>query len=165
LKSCCKTITITQILNAMEISKEAIIDKTHYGLKIYAYILKQYYPESVLSLKGRDCGITRNPFNGGKTTLQINIIDNVARHYDTQLKDFAGDVFDFAYYHFKVLDEQVLLNKINEVLHLRIDEKKDFYGRKERQPTVALSKIAKQAPPVFSYFNKSVCNIIPSRKS
>ena len=149
----------------MEISKKAIIEKTHYGLKVYAYILKQYYPESVLSLKERDCGITRNPFNGGKSTLQINIIDNVARHYDTELKDFSGDVFDFAYYHFKILDEQVLLNKINEVLHLRIDEKKDFYGRKEWQPAVALPEIAKPAPPVFSYFNKPVSNIIPRRQA
>ena len=56
----------------MEISKESILKKTHYGLNIYAYVLRQYYPKStVLSLKGRDCGITRNPFNGGKSTLQI----------------------------------------------------------------------------------------------
>lgn len=149
----------------MEISKEAILNKTHYGLRIYAYILKQYYPESVLSLKGMDCGITRNPFNGGKSTLQINIIDNVARHYDTELKDFSGDVFDFAYYHFKVLDEPALLKKINETLHLRIDKKKDFFGREEWQPAVALPEIVKPAPPIFSYFNKPVTNIIPSRQA
>ena len=42
----------------MEISREAILDKTHYGLKIYAYVLRQYYPnQTVLSVKGRDCGI------------------------------------------------------------------------------------------------------------
>ena len=86
----------------MEISREAILNKTHYGLKIYAYVLRQYYPETtVLSVKGRDCGITRNPFNGGKETLRIHIDGVIATHRDTELKTFNGDVFDFAKYHFK----------------------------------------------------------------
>ncbi len=110
----------------MEISKQNILDKTHYGLNIYAYVLRQYYSNSsVLSLKGRDCGITRNPFNGGKQTLQINIVDNVARHYDTELADFKGDVFDFASYHFKIIEEQDLLQKINELMHLNLEVKQD----------------------------------------
>ena len=64
----------------MEISKEAILDKTHYGLKIYAHVLKHYYGASAksddtmispdtandvenafLSLSGKDCLPTRNP--------------------------------------------------------------------------------------------------------
>lgn len=149
----------------MEISKEAILNKTHYGLNIYAYILRQYYPEIVLSLKGRDCGITRNPFNGGKTTLKISIVDNVAKHYDTELSDFIGDIFDFASYHFKTLQEQDLLIKLNEVLHLRIGQKTDLYDWEESQPSVALPEITKPAPPVFSYFNKPVTNVIPSRQA
>ena len=110
----------------MEISKESILKKTHYGLNIYAYVLRQYYPETtVLSVKGRDCGITRNPFNGGKSTLQINVVDNKAMHYDTELTDFKGDVFDFASYHFKIINEEELLLKINEVLHLNFEVKKE----------------------------------------
>src|SRR5690554_4725340 len=123
LKNSYRQIIITQISNAMEINKEAILNKTHYGLNIYAYVIGQYYPKTVLSLKGRDCGVTRNPFNGGKTTLQINIVDNVARHYDTELGEFKGDIFDFASYHFKIIEEQELLNKLNETLHLRIGQK------------------------------------------
>lgn len=149
----------------MEISKEAILNKTHYGLKVYAYILRQYYPESVLSLKGRDCGITRNPFNGGKDTLQINIVDNVARHYDTELTDFKGDIFEFASYHFKTLEEQDLLIKLNEALHLRIGQKNSFYNQEELQPAVDFPEIATQASPVFSYFQKPVTNIIPNRQA
>lgn len=149
----------------MEISKEEILNKTHYGLRIYAYVLRQYYPEIVLSLKGRDCGITRNPFNGGKSTLQINIINNVARHYDIELSDFKGDVFEFASYHFKVLKEQELLSKLNDRLHLRIGQKRNFYNQEELQPKVALPEIAKPTPPIFSYFKKPVSNIIPSRQA
>ena len=110
----------------MEVTKENILSKTHYGLKIYAYVLRQYYPKStVLSLKGRDCKLTQNPFNGGKATLQINIIDNKAVHYDTELKEFKGDVFEFASYHFKMIDEEQLLLKLNEVLHLNLNTKKE----------------------------------------
>lgn len=108
----------------MEISREAILDKTHYGLKIYAYVLRQYYPKTtVLSLKGRDCGIVRNPFNGGKETLRIHIDGVIAAHRDTELETFKGDVFDFAQYHFKIMDEAELLQKINEVLHLNLEVK------------------------------------------
>ena len=54
------------------ISKQAILDKTHYGLKIYSHILRLYYPnEIVLRLVGRDCGLCRNPFNAHKETLHI----------------------------------------------------------------------------------------------
>lgn len=108
----------------MEISREAILDKTHYGLKIYAYVLRQYYPETtVLSLKGRDCGITRNPFNGGKETLRIHIDGVIATHKDTELETFKGDVFDFAQYHFKMTDEADVLQKINQELHLNLEVK------------------------------------------
>jgi len=108
----------------MEISREAILDKTHYGLKIYAYVLRQYYPETiVLSLKGRDCGITRNPFNGGKETLRIHIDGVIATHKDTELETFKGDVFDFAQYHFKMTDEADVLQKINKELHLNLEIK------------------------------------------
>jgi hypothetical protein len=108
----------------MEISREAILDKTHYGLKIYAYVLRQYYPETtVLSLKGRDCGITRNPFNGGKETLRIHIDGVIATHKDTELETFKGDVFDFAQYHFKMTDEADVLQNINQELHLNLEVK------------------------------------------
>lgn len=108
----------------MEISREAILDKTHYGLKIYAYVLRQYYPDTtVLSLKGRDCGITQNPFNGGKETLRIHIDGVIATHRDTELESFKGNVFDFAQYHFGITDEEELLQKINNELHLNLEEK------------------------------------------
>lgn len=108
----------------MEISREAILNRTHYGLNIYAYVLRQYYPgTTVLSLKGRDCGIVRNPFNGGKETLRVHIDGVIATHRDTELETFKGDVFDFAQFHFKIMDEVELLQKINEELHLNLEVK------------------------------------------
>lgn len=148
----------------MEINKEAILNKTHYGLNIYAYVIGQYYPKTVLSLKGRDCGVTRNPFNGGKTTLQINIVDNVARHYDTELVEFKGDIFDFASYHFKILEEQELLNKLNEILHLRIGQKSGFYQQEDAPVEFYELEEEKPKPPVFSFFQKPVSNIIPTKE-
>lgn len=64
------------------VSKAAILSKTHYGIGIYVHILRSYYPEqTVLSLSGRTCLPTKNPFNADKPTLNIfiykeNILEN-----------------------------------------------------------------------------------------
>ena len=140
----------------MEISREAILDKTHYGLKIYAHVLRQYYPETtVLSVKGRDCGITRNPFNGGKETLRIHIDGVIATHRDTELKTFNGDVFDFAQYHFRITDEEELLLKINQELHLNLEvkEKDELEWLNEPDDTWYAN---------CSFFKAPVRNVFPS---
>ena len=55
-------------------SKEVVLSKTHYGIGIYAHILRLYYPDqTVLSLSGRTCSPTKNPFNADKPTLNIFI--------------------------------------------------------------------------------------------
>ena len=51
-----------------------ILSKTHYGIGIYAHILRLYYPDqTVLSLSGRTCKPTENPFNENKLTLNVFI--------------------------------------------------------------------------------------------
>ena len=140
----------------MEISREAILDKTHYGLKIYAYVLRQYYPnQTVLSVKGRDCGITRNPFNGGKETLRIHIDGIIATHRDTELEAFKGDVFDFAQYHFRITDEEDLYQKINQELHLNLEvkEKNELEWLNEPDDTWYAN---------CSFFKAPVRNVFPS---
>ena len=140
----------------MEISREAILDKTHYGLKIYAYVLRQYYPNTaVLSVKGRDCGITRNPFNGGKETLRIHIDGIIATHRDTELEAFKGDVFDFAQYHFRITDEEELFQKINKELHLNLEvkEKDELEWLNEPDDTWYAN---------CSFFKAPVRNVFPS---
>ena len=55
-----------------KVTREVILAKTHYGLGVYAHVLRKYYPgEVVLKVVGRDCGLTRNPFNGDKPTLHV----------------------------------------------------------------------------------------------
>ena len=104
----------------MEISKEAILNKTHYGLNIYSHVLGQYYPgNAVLSLSGRDCQPTKNPFNDNKPTLKIQIVNNCAEHYDLENSISKGDAFDFAALHYNLQDEE-LNEKLNEELYLRI---------------------------------------------
>ncbi|MCB4809018.1 VirE protein [Tamlana sp. 62-3] len=140
----------------MEISREAILDKTHYGLKIYAYVLRQYYPnQTVLSVKGRDCGITRNPFNGGKETLRIHIDGIIATHRDTELEAFKGDVFDFAQYHFRITDEEDLYQKINQELHLNLDVK-------EKDKLEWLNEPDDTWYANCSFFKAPVRNVFPS---
>ncbi|GAB7256846.1 BT4734/BF3469 family protein [Polaribacter sp. OB-PA-B3] len=108
----------------MEISKAAILNKTHYGINIYAYVLKQYYSnQTVLSLTGRSCKIIKNPFNKDKETLKITIENNIAVHIDTELSNFKGDVFDFAQLYFDTENSEQLLIKISEALQLNLKSK------------------------------------------
>lgn len=147
----------------MEISREAILHKTHYGLNIYAYVLRQYYQgETVLSLSGRDCKPTKNPFNADKPTLIVKVVDGCATHTDTEEAIAQGNVFDFASLHFG-LSGQELNEKLNEALHLRIGQKNGFYSQEDSQPQVVAPEPVKPKAPLFSFYTKPVTNINPTR--
>ena len=150
----------------MEISRKDILDKTHYGLNIYAYILRQFYPgETVLSLSGRDCKPARNPFNRNRFSLMVSIVNNCAMHTDTDKSIPDGDVFDFAKLHYKK-EGQELLETINKDLHLRIGENRNFYGNRspaKEEPEKRSVNKPKIRIPQCSYFNRPVSNIIPAK--
>jgi hypothetical protein len=141
-----------------------ILDKTHYGLNIFSHILKHYYPgETVLSISGRDCKPTKNPFNDNKFTLSIHVMDCVAKYMDLENAIPIGDVFDFAERHYNLHG--------NDLLHRIID---DMYLRREGQSPILTEspKIVTVTPeplvpkvilPVFSYFYKPISNTIPSK--
>ena len=161
------------------VSKEAILSKTHYGIGIYAYILRSYYPnQTVLSLSGRTCLSAKNPFNADKPTLNIfiykesvlgNVLDKeLARHEDSENAIPAGDVFDFAELHYKQSGDK-LLQTLNEEMNLHVGEKFDFYanGKKSNQTPDSSQT---QSPPVgdlggcsFSFFKAPVRNTIPHK--
>lgn len=148
----------------MEISRESILSKTHYGLNIYAYVLRQYYEgETVLSLSGRDCKPTKNPFNTDKPTLIVKVVDGCATHTDSEEAIAPGNVFDFASLHFG-LSGQELYDKINKVLYLRIGQKNGFYEQKEVVSEITTPTFIKPKAPLFSYFQKPVTNIKPTRE-
>ncbi|VBB45773.1 VirE protein [uncultured Paludibacter sp.] len=160
-------------------SKEAILSKTHYGIGIYAHILRLYYPDqTVLSLSGRTCSPTKNPFNADKSTLNIyikkeNVLGNAldkefARHSDSENAIPAGDAFDFAELHYKQSEDE-LLQTLNKEMNLHIGEKFDFYanGKKSNQTPEAAQT---QSPSIggvgeafFSFFKAPVQNIIPHK--
>ena len=150
----------------MEINRNDILDKTHYGLTIYSYVLRKYYPdETVLELSGKDCKPTKNPFNQDKSTLIISIGNNCANHSDMEQSISVGDVFDFAALHFKK-EGQELYHMINEELHLRIGQERNFYGNKntlelkQEFPKVQRPKVK---IPVCSYFRHPISNTIPAK--
>jgi hypothetical protein len=167
-------------------SKEAILSKTHYGIGIYAHILRLYYPgelkigdsQTVLSLSGRTCSPTKNPFNADKPTLNIfiqkeNILGSAldkefACHEDTQNAIPAGDAFDFAELHYKQSGDE-LLQTLNKEMNLHIGEKFDFYANGKKSNNTPDSSQT-QSPPVgdlggcsFSFFKAPVRNTIPHK--
>ncbi len=148
----------------MEISKEAILYKTHYGLNIYSHVLGQYYPgTSVLSLSGRDCQPTKNPFNDNKPTLKIQIVNNYAEHYDLENNISKGDAFDFAALHYNLQGEE-LNEKLNDELNLRIGKQSAFYTNSVVATVVEKPQPVKIPIPFFSYFKAPVTNTVPYRE-
>ena len=148
----------------MEISKEAILNKTHYGLNIYAHILRNYYPgTSVLSLSGKGCQPTKNPLNDNKETLKIEVVNNCAVHHDLEAAIPKGDVFDFAKWFYN-LEGISLLQKLNEELNLNLDKKESFYASKSTAKQEPPTQKVKIFIPSFSYYRAPVKNIIPSKE-
>ena len=157
------------------------MSKTHYGIGIYVYILRSYYPEqTVLSLSGRTCLPTKNPFNADKPTLNIfiykeNILENAldrefARHDDSENAIPAGDPFDFAELHYKQSGNE-LLQTLNKEMNLHIGEKFDFY--KNRIANVEIQNQSNHNNQTnhssdivvrhFSFFKAPVRNTIPHK--
>jgi hypothetical protein len=147
----------------MDKLKREILSKTHYGLNIFAYILKLYYTnETVLFLIGRKCKPTKNPFNNNKTTLLIKIENNCAVYSDMDKPIFEGDVFDFAKIHFK-LNGKELLDKLNNIMHLRITQKSNFCNQNDEFLEDFGYEVVEKMSPVFSYYNKPITNILPKK--
>ena len=161
------------------VSKEAILSKTHYGIGIYAHVLSLYYPnQTVLSLSGRTCLPTKNPFNADKSTLNIfiqkdNILGNAldrefARHEDSENAIPAGDPFGFAELHYKQSGD-ALLQTINKEMNLNIGEKFNFHGNNKKSVSVPEPQQSKSLPfgevggAFFSFFKAPVRNTIPHK--
>lgn len=157
-------------------SKEAILSKTHYGIGIYAHILRLYYPsETVLSLSGRTCSPTKNPFNADKSTLNIyikkeNVLGNAldkefARHSDSENAIPAGDAFDFAELHYKQSGDE-LLQTLNREMNLHIGENWSFYSQKKTVINTTKNEVAQvknKKAFAFSFFKAPIKNIIPHK--
>ena len=149
------------------ISKQQILSETHYGLNIYAHILREYYQgETVLSISGRTCAPARNPFNSDKPTLLVVIVDNEARHTDSDNAIAEGNAFDFAELHYKLRDNE-LLQTLNRDLHLHIGEKKNFYSRSNVASNSLQNpinpKVEEKKEVSFSFFKLPIKNTVPHK--
>jgi len=141
------------------IEEKQILHDTHYGMNIYAHILRKYYPDDiVLELSYKKCKPTRNPFNGNKITLNISNQDWIFYFEDTELPDFKGNPFDFAALHYQ-LNGQELLQKINEEMNLQIGEPRGFYTNKKSKVLVPEVVVD---PPKFSFYRCPVTNTQPN---
>lgn len=152
------------------IDKQAILDRTNYGINIYAHILRECFPydEVVMHISGRDCGFCRNPFAEGASTLHIFIeksdpanatsAEN-AKHTTTDHSIPDGDTFAFAELHYHQSGEE-LLATLNRELNLHIGESFHWYNR----PTSVSSLIPNTIrSPHFSYFSSPITNTKPSK--
>jgi hypothetical protein len=142
------------------IEEKQILHDTHYGLNIYAHILRKYYPdEVVIELSGKTCKPTRNPFNGDKVTLNISNQDWIFNFEDVELPDLKGNPFDLAALYYQTTGQE-LLQKINDDMNLHIGEANVFYVNKKSRDQVP--EVAAVNLPKFSYFRCPVKNTQPN---
>lgn len=146
----------------MDVDRKNILKRTHSGLNIYSYVLRQYYPDEIVltypaSRGSRDCLPAKNPWDANERSLHIRLDHEGANHEDRSRAIPNGNAFDFAMHHFKLSGQQ-LLDKLNEVMHLRIDQKYPFY------PYMNKKKTEEMIIPEFSYFKAPIRNIFPSQK-
>ena len=146
----------------MEITKEEILHRTHYGLNIYAHILRKYYPgETVVKLIGKMCEPIKNPFSNHKPTLQLSNKNWVFNFCDTDDPKFKGDPLDFAAHHYNANGSK-LLELINSEMNLNIDAQNGFYkkSKTENMQNKTISSLEPESPR-FSYFKAPVYNTQP----
>jgi hypothetical protein len=152
------------------IDKQAVLHRTHYGTNIYAHILRECFPEDevVMRLSGRDCGLCRNPFAEGASTLHIFIEKSdpanamsaeYAKHTTTDHSIPDGDAFAFAELHYHQSGEE-LLATLNRELNLHIGEKSGWYNKPTIvNPLVPISVVSS----LFSFFSSPITNTKPSK--
>ena len=141
------------------INRESVLRRTHWGVDIYAHILRQFYPgEVVMKVTGRDCGIVRNPFAGGIQSLHIwydkndpsvKLSEETAHHKDQFGSIPDGDALDFAslYYH---QTGQELLETLNREMYLHLDAASAQYANAPQEHV--------DKGPKFSFFKAPITN-------
>ena len=143
--------------------------KTLYGAAIISHILKEQYPgdEVVMHVKGRDCGICRNPFDDGKPSLKVwieklhpeqKLSDELCYYHDLSGHIPDGDAFDFAE-RFYGKKDQDLLEHLNKVMYLHIGEQFRQYDKPQSEPVAPVE--AQQ--PMFTFFKRPVTNTQPDK--
>lgn len=128
-----------------------ILQATHWGLDIYAHVLRLFYPTTFNIKTAQDNAvIVRNPFNANAQTLQIKLHPTinglVARHFDIEKPDFNGDAFDFASLYYKQSGDELMLT-LNHELYLHIGE----------------GYLPEAEPTRFSFFRSPINNAVPYR--
>lgn len=146
--------------------------KTLYGAGIIAAILRKEYPmEDAMHIKERDCGVCRNPFDGGSLTLKVwieklhpeqKLSDEICRYHDLSGTLPDGDAFDFAARYYSLSGQQ-LLERINQEMNLHIGEEFDPYHRKGDGQEKAEKAETISAIPRFSIFRAPIKNIVPDK--
>lgn len=148
----------------MELTEQDLLDKTHYGLGIYAFILRKYYEgETVLHLAGRLCKPAKNPFRNDSLTLIVEEMEGRFYFRDSADENLKGDPFDFAARHFN-LHGQELLQRLNQEMHLRIGE--NPWRRDSGLNITVVEEEPKPKPilPRFSYFKAPITNTMPAKE-
>lgn len=144
------------------INRQTVLKHTLWGADIYCHILRKFYPgETVMHVSGRDCGIVRNPYAGGKRTLQVHIdrlhpeqrlSDECARHHDLSGAIPDGDALDFAFMFYHQTGQE-LLTTLNREMNLHLDGENRQYKDTHPFPT--------SKGPRFSFYKAPITNTRP----
>lgn len=162
------------------LTRNDILRRTHYGLKIIGHFLREHYPggEVVMYLVGYDAGMCPNPWDEGRSTLHVwyekvasekRLPMAVARYHDESGHISDGDCFDFASLE-TGLKDQALLEWLDEAFHLYLTKSFNYL---ERSGAAGVTEVAETTEttdddlpvcvevPRFSFFKAPIKNIVP----
>lgn len=143
------------------ITKRDILNATHHGFYIYKRVLSYYYEDTLyLGLSGKRCLPAQNPFNAGKQSLQVSLQGDKFCYRDTELPEFKGDAFDFAFLHYQLSGDE-LLEKINRDLNLHLDKENEVNEMPDRIKPIFPIFVFDM--PSFSFYNCPITNTIPNK--
>lgn len=143
------------------INRNTILCKTLYGADIYSHIIKEKFPDDIMHIKGRDCGIIRNPFHNWENCLKVDIIQlkpeeslckELAVHHDLSGTIPDGDALSFAELYYGK-SGQFLLEHINKEMNLHLEDDFRHYMRPDEKPK----------GPRLSFFLVPITNIYPQK--
>lgn len=147
-----------------DLNRQNVIRDTHYGTNVYTHILRSFYPgETLMYIKGDECGYVKNPWDGSRHSLHIWMEkipngtrnpDRIARHHDSSGAVPDGTFLDFAARFYKKEGDE-LLEVINQELFLHL-------GEKPRQGLLFQTPFTEE--PHFSFFKTPIWNTIPYKQ-
>lgn len=145
--------------------EQDILRRTYYGLSIYRFILREFYPgEDAIQFTGDEIDLVKNPFNGHRKTMKIVKEGAAYQFSDIEQPELKGGPFKFAALYYKI-EGLPLYQLLNHVMRMNLDVR--YFkvhavvspGNKPKETKTPVEAGPEEA--MFSLFRAPIRNVNP----